>query len=70
MQRPVPDLQRCFLHWAKRIRPMPRRYTNSWVASPQISFLRSRNELLITDTELKLMATAAIIGESSRPKKG
>ena len=35
-----------------------------------IAFLRNRNELLITETELKLMATAAIIGESSRPKKG
>jgi hypothetical protein len=34
------------------------------------TFLRSRNALLITDTELKLMATAAIIGESSSPKKG
>jgi len=35
-----------------------------------IAFLRNRNELLITETELKLMAKAAIIGESSRPKKG
>ena len=29
-----------------------------------------RMALLITDTELKLMAAAAIIGDSSRPKKG
>ena len=35
-----------------------------------MAFLLSRSELLITDTELKLMATAASIGESSRPKKG
>lgn len=31
---------------------------------------RNRKALVITDTELKLMAAAAIMGESSRPKKG
>jgi hypothetical protein len=31
---------------------------------------RNRNALPITDTELKLMAAAAIMGDSSRPKKG
>jgi hypothetical protein len=32
--------------------------------------LRKRKALVTTDTELKLMATAAIIGESSRPVNG
>jgi hypothetical protein len=32
--------------------------------------LRSRNALLITDTELKLIAAAAIIGDSNKPKNG
>jgi hypothetical protein len=36
----------------------------------QISTRRRRSALLTTDTELKLMAAAAIIGESSRPKNG
>jgi len=40
------------------------------VPALQICLRRNRKELLITDTELKLMATAAIIGDSSRPKKG
>ncbi|MDD3381394.1 MAG: hypothetical protein PHD68_09330 [Rugosibacter sp.] len=31
---------------------------------------RKRSALEITDTELKLMATAAISGESSKPVKG
>lgn len=31
---------------------------------------RSRKALVITDTELKLMAAAAIMGDSSRPKTG
>jgi hypothetical protein len=31
---------------------------------------RSRNALLITDTELRLMAAPAIIGLSRRPKNG
>ena len=33
-------------------------------------FLLSRNALAITDTELKLMAAAAIIGLSNSPKNG
>ena len=44
-----------------------------WRRTPacySMGFLLKRNELLITETELKLMATAAIIGESSSPKKG
>ena len=32
--------------------------------------LRNLNAFAITDTELKLMAKAAIIGESKIPKKG
>lgn len=32
--------------------------------------LRSRNALPITDTELRLIAALAIIGESSQPKNG
>ena len=32
--------------------------------------LRSRRELLITDTELKLMAAAATIGDSIHPNHG
>ncbi len=32
--------------------------------------LRSRNALLITETELKLMAPAAMIGDNSKPKTG
>jgi hypothetical protein len=32
--------------------------------------LRRRNELEITETELKLMAAAAIMGESSNPNIG
>jgi len=32
--------------------------------------LLSLNEFRITDTELKLMASAAIIGESRMPKNG
>jgi len=31
---------------------------------------RSRNALVITDKELRLIATAAIIGESSQPVNG
>jgi hypothetical protein len=31
---------------------------------------RNRSALAITDTELKLIAAAAIIGDSSRPKAG
>ena len=34
------------------------------------SSLRKRNELVMTDTELKLIAAAARIGLSSSPKKG
>jgi hypothetical protein len=34
------------------------------------SSLRKRNEFTITDTELKLIATAAIIGDSKIPKMG
>jgi hypothetical protein len=30
----------------------------------------NRNAFAITETELKLIANAAIIGESKRPKKG
>ncbi len=33
-------------------------------------FVLSRNALDMTDTELKLMASAAIMGESSQPVKG
>ena len=32
--------------------------------------LRNRNEFIITETELKLIAAAAIIGESNIPKTG
>lgn len=32
--------------------------------------VRNRNAFAITETELKLIANAAIIGESSNPKKG
>ena len=39
------------------------------VASYSLSFLR-RSELVITETELKLMAAAARIGLNSKPKKG
>jgi hypothetical protein len=38
--------------------------------SPQMRALRRRKALPITDTELKLMAAAAIIGESNRPNTG
>jgi hypothetical protein len=34
------------------------------------SILRRRSELVMTDTELKLIAAAAMIGESSKPKNG
>jgi len=34
------------------------------------SILRRRSEFVMTDTELKLIAAAAMIGESSRPKNG
>lgn len=38
---------------------------------PHRNFTRlSRNALLMTDTELKLIATPATMGLSSRPKKG
>jgi hypothetical protein len=36
----------------------------------QILTLRNRSALPITDTELKLIAAAAIIGLNSRPKAG
>ena len=36
----------------------------------QILKLRKRNEFIITETELKLMAAAAIMGESKIPKTG
>ena len=32
--------------------------------------VRSRNEFVITETELKLMAAAARIGLNNRPKNG
>jgi hypothetical protein len=32
--------------------------------------LLNRNEFIITETELKLIATAAIIGDNKIPKKG
>jgi hypothetical protein len=32
--------------------------------------LRSRNALVITETELKLMAAAAIMGDNKRPNTG
>ena len=38
--------------------------------SHHIWIARSLSALLTTDTELKLMAAAAIIGESSSPKTG
>jgi hypothetical protein len=37
---------------------------------PQMRALRKRRALPITDTELKLMAAAAIIGESNSPNTG
>ena len=43
----------------------------AWAAGcPQSSTRRSRNALTMTDTELKLMAAAAIIGLSSKPMNG
>ena len=39
-------------------------------AVDQMEALRSRSALPITDTELKDMAAAAIIGDSSRPNTG
>lgn len=36
----------------------------------QSFIVRNRSALLITDTELRLMAAPAIIGLSSKPKKG
>ena len=44
--------------------------TTQLPANNQIRALRKRSALAITDTELKLMAAAAIIGESSRPNTG
>ena len=45
--------------------------TNFWKAALPYSFtLRSRSALVITETLLKLMAAAAMIGLSSRPKPG
>lgn len=32
--------------------------------------LRKRSAFMMTDTELKLIAAAAMIGESNRPKNG
>ena len=40
------------------------------LAGRQMRALRKRSELAITETELKLMAAAAMIGDSSRPKNG
>ena len=34
------------------------------------AYLRKRSALTMTDTELRLMANAAIIGDSSQPVKG
>lgn len=43
----------------------------TFLAPAPYSFTRlSRNAFVTTDTELKLMAAAAIIGESSSPKNG
>ena len=38
--------------------------------APHVLALRNRNALAITDTELKLMAAAAIIGDSNKPNTG
>ena len=61
-----------------RIMPLIRVETSSLVeticplcfSAGQIRALRSRRALLITETELKLIAAAAIIGDSSKPKNG
>lgn len=54
---------------AHGLRPSPGQ-TNLNRQSPQSAMRRSRREFEITETELKLMAAAARIGLSSRPKNG
>jgi hypothetical protein len=48
-------------------KPCPSKMT---ITSRYSSVRRSRNALPMTDTELKLIAAAAIIGDSSKPKNG
>jgi len=48
--------------------PVPSRFASGQRAHNRAR--RKRNELPITDTELKLMAAAAITGLSSSPKTG
>lgn len=44
--------------------------TRSIAVSAHVCALRNRSEFAITDTELKLMAAAAMIGDSKSPKNG
>ena len=65
---------RARLHPKPPTRP-PRATVRSGAPSPALGALYtrarfSRSALLITDTELKLMAAAAIIGLSRMPKRG
>ena len=52
--------------------PLTRIEPYRWLKDPKrdIDALRMRKAFVTTDTELKLMAAAAIMGLKSRPKKG
>ncbi len=62
---------RGFRPWKKKVGPLfSPSLTAGLGAVPQSLTRRSLRELVITETELKLMAAAAMIGERSIPKKG
>src|SRR4029079_4543321 len=50
--------------------PLPGRERSIHGSPPYTSILRRRRALAITETELKLIAAAAIIGLSNKPKNG
>ena len=51
-------------------KPLPLKNCSTGIHSPHRLMRRSLKALVMTDTELKLIAAAAIIGDSSIPKKG
>jgi len=53
-----------------RLGVLLQRTTDHGQSSPYSSILRSLSALLITDTELNVMAAAAIMGLSSSPSTG
>ena len=65
----VPSVRRCCAHWGGEESLFDSRRCRLR-RNPQIAAFRNRNAFEITDTELKLIAAAAIIGLNKSPKNG